>query len=178
MKEFIFTVLLFFVEINLLDVESYKLDIEPITPVYWINKEEIFVNELEEAYIFNTKSRSIVNKYEKGGNEILGYEDGELYTCRWSNREIHSLEEYSTLLEIKIEGSENKKIEIKPTVEPIDCREEIIMRTVFPLEENFYLFKDNLYQIGKYKQDFLSPNLLSFIKRSALGQYYINSFSP
>jgi hypothetical protein len=176
MKEFIVTILFFLVEINLLGVESYKLDIEPVAPVYWISKEEIFVNELERAYIFNTQERIVTNEYEKEENQVLGYEYGKLYACEWSNREITSPEEYSTLLKFKEGDQEYRRVGIRPTVEVVVCREEIVLRTVFPLEEKMFVFKEELSEIKRLEEGYISPTFTSFYVGGSLGEYYINRF--
>lgn len=73
MESLIVTILFFLVKINILDLERYRLDIQPIAPVYWIDSDTVFVNEEKIAVIYDVTNREIVEEYDREGNEILGY---------------------------------------------------------------------------------------------------------
>lgn len=176
MESLILTVLFFLVKINLLDVEKYRLDIQPIAPVYWIDSERVFVNEQESSFIYNVVNREVIKEYDREINEILGYEDG-VYRCYWENRERKSVDEYSTHLRVEKENGEIVyDIELKPTVEVVECSNRPILRTVFPIQEKYYVFDDELYEVEEYNSDMLSNDYMKMLSVDDLGSYWVTQF--
>lgn len=178
MESLIVKVLFLLVSFNVLQTERYKLDIEPISPVYWVDSERIFVNEDGRAYIYDVVRREVVEEYERRENQILGYEKGNLISCFWENRDISSPDEYSTHLWIeRSNGEAFLDIELKPTVEVVECSSTPLLRTVFPIEEKYFVFKDELFEVESYEIDLLSPKFRRLLGRDRLGNYWVTQFS-
>jgi hypothetical protein len=176
MESLILTVLFFLVKINLLDVEKYRLDIQPIAPVYWIDSERVFVNEQESSFIYDVVNREVIKEYDREINEILGYEDG-VYRYYWENRERKNVDEYSTHLTVAKENGEVVyDIELKPTVEVVECSNRPILRTVFPIQEKYYVFDDELYEVEEYNSDMLSNDYMKMLSVDDLGSYWVTQF--
>jgi len=176
MESLIVTVLFFLVKINLLDVERYRLDIQPIAPVYWVDSERVFVNEKEKSFVYDVVNREIVEEYDREGNEILGYEGG-LYRCYWENRERKTVDEYSTHLRVERDNGEVVyDIELKPTVEVVECSKRPILRTVFPIKEKYYVFDRELYEVEEYRRDILSSDYIKMLSVDDLGNYWVTKF--
>jgi hypothetical protein len=177
MSNIILTLLLFLVKINILHTESFRLDTKPIAPIYWIDKTKIFVNEDNRSYIFDTKNREIIKEYNREENQLFGMKKGKLYLCEWENREISSIDQYSTHLKIKeFAGRDILDIELKPTLEVVKFGTNPILKTVFPIEEKFFIFNKDLYELDKYNINTLSPNLKSFIRIDNFDQHWIEEF--
>lgn len=169
--------LTFLIEINILKIERYKLDIDPIAFVYWIEDEEIFVNEIDRVYIYNIEEREIIDEYEKTENHLWGY-DKELLLCTWENVDIDSPDEFSTHLTIA--NKDNVEIlntQLHPTVEVVRCTNPPILKTVFPIEEKYYYFDDDLYELQTYEVNTLSPDFRKMLNMDDLGNYWITKFS-
>jgi hypothetical protein len=75
-----------------------------------------------------------------------------------------------------IDGENLLDIELKPTVEVVECRETPILKTVFPIKEKYYLFKDRLYEVKSYDEDLLSPTFKRLLLRDSLGNYWVTEF--
>ena len=177
MEELIVTVLFFLVKINILKTEEFRLDINPVTPVYWVNNRDIFVNEKEKTYIYDVKNRDIVKQFEKKEIEVWGYENDKFLVCVCKNRNIQSKEEYSTHLKVNSRNGDNiLDVELPPTVEIIECRSNPILKTVFPIEEKFFVFKDDLYEVKSFNQDRLSKWFNSMFVVDDLGNYWLTEF--
>lgn len=178
MQKFLIVIVTLLLRFNILEINEINLDINPIVPVYWINSKEIFVNEEDKAYVFNIEGREIKEEFPKDDNQVLGYEDETVFICEWENKTRDSIEEYSTrLVQSTFEDGELLNIELKTTLEVIDCREEITLKTVPPIEEKIFLFVNDLYEIGRYKEHSLSPNLKYLIQENELGNIRIIEFS-
>jgi hypothetical protein len=178
MDRIIFLILNILLRSGILVIEEFRLDIDPVTPIYWINNKEIFVNEENQSFIYDVNDRKIKNSYQKTKNEIYGYDHGEVYICTVEIKDRNSTEEYSThLRRINLDSDILLDIELKPTLEVLECREDTILKTIFPIEKKFYIFSDNLYELDEYKENFFSPNLKYFIDTNDLGNYVIKSFS-
>ncbi len=176
MESLIVTILFFLVKINLLDVEKYRLDIEPIAPVYWIDSERVFVNEKGKSFIYDVINRDIAEEYDREINEILGYDNG-LYRCFWENRERQTVDEYSTHLTVEKESEDIiYDIELKPTVEVVECSKRPILRTVFPIEERYYVFDKELFEVQEYNGDILSTDYKKMLSIDDLGNYWVTEF--
>jgi len=174
MKQLIVLIITLLLKFNVLEITEFKLDIDPVVPIYWISNEEIFVNENDRAYIYNVENREIVDKYEKEENKIYGYENNKIFICKTENKVRNSIEEYSThLTKLDTNGEILLDIELKPTLEAIECRDRIILKTIFPIEEKFYVFEKDLYELSTYKQNLLSKNLKYTLFQDTLGQYKI-----
>jgi hypothetical protein len=177
-------IILFLLSNNILVVERYKIeDVKPIAPIYWISKDSILVNEIDRALIYNTKNRKIVEIWEKDSNQIYGQsKDKDIIICQWENRTRNSIEEYSTHLQkSSLNGDEILNIELKPTVEVLVCQERILLKTIPPIEEKFFEFTNDLYEIDNYKNIVdikrISPDLRSFIRTDTLNNIWILKFS-
>jgi hypothetical protein len=177
MQELIVSILFLLARLNILKTDRFKLDFEPMAPIYWVNKEQIFINERNRALLYDVVERKIVEEYEKSENQLFGIYKNDLFICGWSNREINSPDEFSTHLTIKENEEEIADIELKPTVEVIECSKNPILKTTPPIEEKLFSFKDGLYEIDEYKTEKLSPNFKRVIDRDSLGNYWIISFS-
>jgi len=174
MEQLIAILFFFLVKLNILEVERFKLDINPVVPIYWIDDESVMVNENERAFKYDVIEREIVEEWDKENNQIWGYSKDSLFLCSWYNKEIDSPEEYSTrLLKENNQGEELLDIELRPTVEVIECKEDIILQTVAPIEEKVFSFTDDLYEIEEYGLDILSPNFKRLITRDDLSSYWI-----
>jgi hypothetical protein len=178
MESLIVTILFFLVRVNVLKIERFKLDINPISPIYWVDSGSVLVNESEESFIFNIESREKMKRISRKGNILLGSDGENGYLCRWKNREIGSVDEFSTHLVIdSIDGKNLLDIELKPTLEVVECRGAPILKTVFPIKEKYYLFKDRLYEVKSYDEDLLSPTFKRLLLRDSLGNYWVWVFS-
>jgi hypothetical protein len=177
MTKFLYTLLLLLVEFNIIEVQKFKLDIDPVAPIYWVDENSIFVNGEEKAFVFDVSKREIVSEYNKKENEIVGIEDSSIFICKWENRKINSPDEYSTHLEKKdAKGDVILDIELKPTLEVLECRENILLRTVYPIEEKLFVFREQLYQVKKYRENMWAPKFRYLIRRDSLGKYEILQF--
>ena len=177
MDKLIVTVLFLLVKINILKTEKFKLDINPIAPVYWVDTESVFVNEDDRSYRYDVVNREILDTYEREGNELWGYCKEGVFLCGWENRDISSPDEFSTHL--RVEGSDGDElfdVELKPTVEVIECRNDPLLKTIFPIEEKFFSFKDELYEVGSYEIDMLSPKFKRLLSKDSLGNYWVTEF--
>lgn len=172
---FIFSI---FLKSGILVIEDFKLDIDPITPIYWINNNQIFVNEESRAFIYDIKNREIINEYEKNNLEVWGFNNDKIFICNAENKVRETIEDYSTHL-TKSDLDENilLDIELKPTLEVVECREDIILKTVFPIEEQYFIFTKDLYELTEYKDISLSPNLRYSINVDNLEKYQVKIFS-
>ena len=169
----IFNILL---QSEILVIEEFKIDIDPITPVYWINNNEILVNEYEESYVYNIIDRESKELFIKGVNEIYGYDNGEIYICKTETKDRNTIDDYSThLSKTDLDGNLLLDIELKPTLEVLECRDNVILKTVFPIEEKFYVFSNDLYELKEYEEAEFSPNLRNFLYIDALGNYRIKN---
>jgi hypothetical protein len=177
MEKLVVTFLFFLVRLNILKTERFKLDVNPIAPIYWVDSKSIFVNEKEKSYLYDVNKREIVKEYRREENQLCGYENDSFLICNWKNRNIKSRDEYSTYLEIGINGDEIINIELKPTVEVVECKTNPILKTVFPIEERYYIFKEDLYEIEKYRHDIVSPNLLKIIELNSQNEYWITKLT-
>jgi hypothetical protein len=177
MKELIVSILFLLAKFNILKTDRFKLDFEPMAPIYWVNGEQIFINERNRALLYDVVEREIVEEYEKSENQLFGMYRDNLFICGWSNKEINSPDEFSTHLIIKENEEEIVDVELKPTVEVVECSKNPILRTIFPIEEKLFSFKDGLYEIDEHKTRKLSPNLKRVIDRDSLGNYWIISFN-
>jgi hypothetical protein len=177
-------IILFLLSNNILVVERYKIeDIKPVVPIYWISRDSILVNEINRALIYNTKKREVVEIWDKESNQIYGQsKDKDIIVCQWKNRTRNSIEEYSTHLQkVSLTKDEILNIELKPTVEVLVCQERILLKTIPPIEEKFFAFTDDLYEIDNYENidniKKISPDLKSFITTDALNNIWILKFS-
>ena len=178
MERLIITFLFLLVKLNIVKMEKFRLDINPITPIYWVDSQNILVNEKDNVYLFDIENRNITEKHNKKENEVWGYENGKFIICEYKNRDIKSKEEYSTHLTIHLIDGENiLDVELRPTVEVVECRKTPILKTVFPIEEKFFSFNKKLYEVSSYEVDLLSPNFLSIIQISIGNKYWITKFS-
>lgn len=176
MESLIVSILFFLVKINLLDVEKYRLDIQPIAPVYWVDSERVFVNEVDRSFVYDVVNREIVEEYDRELNEILGYDDG-LYRCFWENRERKTVDEYSTHLTVEKENGEVVyDIELKPTIEVVECSKRPILRTIFPIEEKYFVYDRELYEVEEYNRDMLSNDYMKMLSIDDLGNYWVTEF--
>lgn len=170
-------VLFFLVRLNILKSERYKLDINPISDVYWISNTEVFVNEEDRSFRYDVVDRQVVEEFERKENEVLGYIRGTgVVSCEWYNREIESPEEFSTHLLQKRGNEVVLDIELRPTTSVIECRDEIILKTLPPIEEKYFEFSDELFELDDYIGDMLSPNYKRLLSRDSLGKYWITEF--
>jgi hypothetical protein len=176
MKELIVSILFLLSKFNILKTDKFKLDFEPTAPIYWVNREQIFINERNRAFLYDVVKREIIEEYEKSENQLFGIYKGDLFICGWSNREIDSPDEFSTHLTIKEREEEIVDVELKPTIEVIKCGKNPILKTIFPIRERLFSFKDGLYEIDDYKRERLSPNLKRVVDRDSLGNYWIITF--
>ncbi|MCD4811902.1 hypothetical protein K8R14_04915 [bacterium] len=177
LEQLILSLLFFLVKVDVLKTERYRLDIRPVAPVYWVSNEDILVNEGERGYLYSVVEREVVEEFEKEGNQILGYCDMDVLICEWENREMESPEEYSThLIQEGSDGERVVDIELKPTVEVVECKEKIILRTVAPVEEKLFEFSDDLYEVEDYQEDMFSPNFRKLLSKDDLGSYWITEF--
>jgi hypothetical protein len=177
MEELIVSILFFLVEINILKTERIKLDINPIAPVYWVDSESIFVNEQKRSYRYDVVNREVLDEYEREENQLWGYCKEGVFLCGWENRDISSPDEYSTHLRVDDSNGESiLDVELKPTVEVVECSDIPLLKTIFPIEERYFSFKDELYEVESYEMDMLSPNLRRLLSRDSLGNYWITEF--
>ncbi len=173
MESLIVTFLFFLVKMDILDVERYRLDIQPIAPVYWIDDDSVFVNEQSKSYLYDVVNREIVEGYGRDVNEILGYDDG-LYRCFWENRERNNVDEYSSHLRVeKDKGEVIYDIELKPTLEVVECSKRPVLRTVFPIKEKYFVFDRELYEVEEYHRDILSSDYKKMLRVDDLGNYWV-----
>ena len=177
MESLIVSILFFLVKVNILEIDRFKLDINPISPVYWVDSESIFINEKEISYLYNVVNREVIEEYVRGENQLWGYDRGDLFTCFWENRDIDSPDEYSTHL--RVERSDREvvfDIELRPTVVVVECGAGSLLRTVFPIEERYFSFEDELYEVESYDLDMLSPKFKRLLSRDSLGNYWVTEF--
>lgn len=178
MEKLIVSFLFFLVRLNILKTERFRLDINPIAPVYWVDGESIFVNEKKKSYLYDVVKRERVEEYERGENQLWGVCKQGVFLCGWSNREIESPDEYSTHLSVDREDGEKViDVELKPTVEVVECSKSPSLKTIFPIEERYFSFEDELYEVGSYEMDLLSPNLKRVLSRDSMGSYWVTEFS-
>lgn len=177
MEGLIVTILFFLVKVNVLKTDRFKLDIDPIAPVYWVDNQNIFVNEQSKSYIYDVVKREVVEEYEREENQILGYEKETLFNCFWENRSIDSPDEYSTHL-IVDKGSDVMllDVELKPTVEVVECSKSPLLKTVFPIEEKYFVFDEELYGVENYQMDVLSSRFNRLLNRDGVGNYWVTEF--
>jgi hypothetical protein len=177
MERLIITFLFFLVRLNILKTERYKLDINPIAPVYWVDGESIFVNEKEKSFLNDVVKRKKVEEYEREVNQLWGVCKEGVFLCGWSNREINSPDEFSTRLKVdEEEGGNVLDVELKPTVEVVECKKSPLLKTIFPIEERYFSFEDELYEVGSYEMDLLSPNFKRLLSRDSVGSYWVTEF--
>lgn len=176
MERFVVSILFFLVRVNVLETERFKLDINPIAPVYWVDKRNIFVNEESKSFLYDVVSREIVEEYPREGNQLWGVCSEGVFLCGWFNRDIESPDEFSSRLRVESNGEEVLDVELKPTVEVVECGREPLLKTVFPIEEKFFSFTDELYEVGRYEVDMLSPNFKRLLSRDSLGNYWVTKF--
>lgn len=177
MEKVIISFLFFLVKAGVLKKEMVRLDIDPIAPVYWVDSESIFVNEQSKSYRYDVVNREVLDEYEREGNQLWGYCKEGVFVCGWSNREIDSPDEFSTHLKVDHRDGENiLDVELRPTVEVVECRNDPFLKTVFPIEERYFSFSDELYEVGGYEIDMLSPNLKRLLSRDGLGSYWVTQF--
>jgi hypothetical protein len=148
MEELIIYILFLLVRVKVLKTDELLLNIDPVAPIYWVDKDEIFVNEKSRSYIYDVSDREIKKTYEKSENELWGIDKGATYLCIWENREINSADEFSTHLIVKNEdGNKIINTELKPTVEVWECGKSPVLKTVYPLEEKYFIFTNQLYEL-------------------------------
>jgi hypothetical protein len=177
MERVIVSILFFLVRVNILQTERFKLDINPIAPVYWIDSGRIFVNEEKRAFIYDIVKREILEEYERKENQLWGMCSEGVFVCGWSNKEISSPEEFSSRLIVDHRDGENiLDVELKPTVEVVECGGEPLLKTIFPIEEKYFSFTDELYEVDSYDEDLLSPNFKRLLSRDSLGNYWVTEF--
>jgi hypothetical protein len=177
MEKFLVSILFFLVKVNILQTERFKLDINPVAPVYWVDSERIFVNEQEKAFLFDVITREIIDEYPREENQLWGVCKEGVFLCGWSNREIESPDEFSTRLRVDHRDGENiLDVELKPTVEVVECSDIPLLKTIFPIEEKYFSFTDELYELESYEVDMLSPNFKRLLSRDSLGSYWVTEF--
>jgi hypothetical protein len=176
-------VILFLLSHNILVVNRYQIeDIKPVAPVYWISKDSVLINEESRALIYDSKKREVTQSWEKEVNQIYGYENKKgIIACQWENRERNSVDEYSTHLQkFSLDKKEILDIELKPTVEVLICQERILLQTVPPIEEKFFEFTNDLYEINNYPNIVdtkrISPDLGYFVTTDKLNNIWISKF--
>ena len=178
MKKLLTLICTLLLKLNVLQITEFQVDITPVTPVYWISNTEIFVNERDRAYIYDVEDREIIKEYEKESGEVYGYQKNEIFICKTENRTRNSIEEYSThLTKLNLNNEILLDIELKPTLEVLECKDQIILKTIFPIEENFYTFIDDLYPLEEYRQDILSPKLRYLLEVDNFGEYKIKKYT-
>jgi hypothetical protein len=177
MDGLIVSILFFLVRVNVLKTERFKLDIDPIAPVYWIDSKSVFVNEQSRSFIYDVVNREVVEEFVREENQLWGVCKEGVFVCGWSNREIDSTDEFSTHLRVDRKGGENVlDVELKPTVEVVECSDVPLLRTIFPIEERYFSFTDELYEVESYEIDVLSPNFKRLLSRDSLGNYWVTDF--
>jgi hypothetical protein len=177
-EKIILYIIALLIKVKVIEIDSFKLNIKPTSPVYWINNQEILVNEKDKSYVYDIKQREKQKEFKKKSNQVVGYKDDKYLICEWENRSIDSSEQFSTHLKQTTEdGKILQDLELKPTLEVIECREEIILRTVYPLEEKFYFFDSDLFEIEEYKENILSPNLTHWLSTDDFNNYWINKIT-
>ena len=128
--------------------------------------------------MYDVEKREITKEFERDGNQVNGYVDGELLICEWENVEINTPEEFSThLIQKNIDGKKKVDIELKPTLSVVECGSEIILKTVPPIKERMYGFKGDLYEAESYYQDMFSGNLKTLLSKDGLGNYWVTRVS-
>jgi hypothetical protein len=167
-----------FLRVHLIEIDSFKLNIEPVSFPSWIAENKLIINEENKAYIYNVESREKEKEFKKESNQLLGYKDNKYIICEWEHRIINSLEEYSTHFIQKLDNGEIiKDLEFKPTLEVVECKENIIFKTIYPLEEKFYLFDQELFEIEEYTSRSTSSNLKYWISIDDFNNYWINKIT-
>ena len=171
------SLLLFLVRLDILEDQRFKLDVSPITPIYWVSDTEVFVNEKDRSFIYDIETRSVKEEAQRATNQIHGYVNGQLLICEWENVEIDSPEEFSTHLTQKKKGGDIiLDVQLRPTLSVIECRDDIILKTVPPIKERMYEFKGDLYEVESYYQDMFSSNLKILLSKDGLGNYWVTKF--
>jgi hypothetical protein len=72
MQELVVSILFLLARLNILKIDRFKLDFEPMAPIYWVNREQIFINEHNRALLYDVVEREIVEEYEKSENQLFG----------------------------------------------------------------------------------------------------------
>jgi hypothetical protein len=176
LEHFILQVIFLLVKVSVLKTDRFKLDFNPIAPVYWVSNTEVFINEENRSVLFDVVKREVMEVFERSDNQVHGYINGELMVCEWENIEIDSPEEFSTHLLQKRKDEVVLDIELKPTTSVIECNDEIILKTVPPIEEKMYEFDDELVELEEYYEDMLSFDYKRLLSRDDLGNYWITEF--
>jgi len=142
-KEILFYILsLIFPKQEDIYIKEYMLDTKYIPQeIVWIDDINVLLSSYGYTEIFNTYNRKR-NTIDTCSNCIYGYDFGFIY-CKYINRDISSMDEFSTTLEIyDIKNVLLFSKDIFPTVAPTVCkREYVILKTNDPnLEEKTYIF--------------------------------------
>lgn len=175
MYKLFFNIFALLLRLNIIVIDSYQLHLDMQYPILWIDDNNIIVNSTRKSYLYNIIEREEVEKYERKENQVFGYDEEVVY-CEWRNREINSIDEYSThLVKKNITGDVLLDIEFKPTVYVLECGKKIILKTVPPIEERYYLFSDKLYEIDNYSPKMISSNHKYFFTLDNFNNYWINS---
>lgn len=141
-KELIVYILsLLFPKDEVVYVKEYMIDTK-YTPVQivWIDDINVLLSSYGYTKIFNTYNRGS-HTIDTCTNCIYGYDFGFIY-CKYINRNISSMDEFSTTLEVyDIKDRLLFTKDIFPTVAPILCKEDyIVLKTNDPnLEQNIYI---------------------------------------
>jgi hypothetical protein len=140
-KEILFYILsLIFPKQEDVYIKEYMLDTKYIPQeIVWVDDINVLLSSYGYTEIFNTYNRKS-NVIDTCDNCIYGYDFGFIY-CKYTNRDISSMDEFSTTLEIyDIKNVLLFSKDIFPTVVPTVCkREYVILKTNDPnLEQNTY----------------------------------------
>jgi hypothetical protein len=174
MQEIFISLLFLLSRWNILGTTSHMVvDSQNAQAIFWLDDENILVNQYTRYFKYNVLSREVYEFDEKEESMLFG----KNYICGWFNKEIRSEDEYSTrLTKDDYSGTRILDIELKPTLEVIECEENIVLRTLPPIAEDIFIQKDELFPIRRYMPRVLSPNLNKLLLQDDFGNYWITEF--
>ncbi len=156
-------------------VKEYMIDTKYVPQeIVWIDDINVLLSSYGYTQIFNTYNRK-ENTIDTCNNCIYGYDFGFIY-CKYVNRNISSMDEFSTTIEqYDIKDNLIFSKDIFPTVAPISCkRDYLILKTNDPnLEENTYILdiKSNVLKESEQKEirEWYSKNM---DRKIVIDEYY------
>ena len=176
-KEILFYILsLLFPKDEIVYVKEYMIDTKYVPQqIVWIDDINVLLSSYGYTEIFNTYNRGS-NIIDTCNNCIYGYDFGFIY-CKYINRNISSINEFSTTLEVyDIKDSLLFRKDLFPTVAPILCkRSYIILETNDPnLEQNRYILdiESNILEKENTKEEIREWYSKDMDKKIVLDEYY------